>query len=433
MSPAACGGIGAMSCRVLAPIEWPSLRHREGQQKEPGDDCPTNHQSHRPAYRHRHDAASVPAFCRDLVSRTTSRGLRDARSILGHGWSKTTGIYAGSSSRRASRAYNEFLFKQREELKLSVRSRSGDGRHMRTLKHLPLDEWPEADREAFKAAYEAGDVFDETAGPGAHLAEGTRRMIETPIGAGSASSRRTILMISRCHRPSASRLGGCAPSSTISAPRSRASSVALVVQNLYYAARLIAPTTDWAWLRSLKSRLVIPCPPEDRFDRLVPPWCTLDFGIELMGEALKLPITGHKQREIQYRDGLIGHAQSLADTPPQPRGPHRRPPSRIRRLPGRIFSSIRGHQGQARRRASGCRAAPALSAALSREIRPRLLGGSNHDGLWASYQGRPLSGGRIYDIARARITKSSAKPWGFMISVVRPRLFWRWMRLRRSA
>ena len=41
-----------------------------------------------------------------------------ARAILGHAWSKTTRIYAGSSSRRASRAYNDFLFKQREELKL---------------------------------------------------------------------------------------------------------------------------------------------------------------------------------------------------------------------------------------------------------------------------------------------------------------------------
>jgi hypothetical protein len=35
---------------------------------------------------------------------------------------------------------------------------------MRTLKHLPVNEWPEADREAFRAAYEPGDVFDETAG-----------------------------------------------------------------------------------------------------------------------------------------------------------------------------------------------------------------------------------------------------------------------------
>ena len=41
-----------------------------------------------------------------------------ARALLGHGWSKTTRIYAGSSSRRASRAYNQYLLKQREALKL---------------------------------------------------------------------------------------------------------------------------------------------------------------------------------------------------------------------------------------------------------------------------------------------------------------------------
>ena len=45
--------------------------------------------------------------------------------------------------------------------------------------------------------------------------------------------------------------------------------------------------------------------PQDQFDRLVPPLQTLDFGIELMDTALTLPIDGHKQREIQYRDGLL--------------------------------------------------------------------------------------------------------------------------------
>jgi integrase len=40
------------------------------------------------------------------------------RAMLGHAWSKTTRIYAGSSSRRASRAYGQHLFKQREALKL---------------------------------------------------------------------------------------------------------------------------------------------------------------------------------------------------------------------------------------------------------------------------------------------------------------------------
>ena len=61
-----------------------------------------------------------------------------ARAMLGHAWSKTTRIYAGSSSRRASRAYNQHLFKQREALKL-MRSRRKRRRlkTMRTLKHLP--------------------------------------------------------------------------------------------------------------------------------------------------------------------------------------------------------------------------------------------------------------------------------------------------------
>ena len=85
----------------------------------------------------------------------------------------------------------------------------------------------------------------------------------------------------------------------------RPTTVAIAIDNLCYAARLIAPTTDWRWLASIKRRLAARAQPEDRFDRLVPPWHTLDFGIELMDEALSLPITGHKQRELQYRDGLI--------------------------------------------------------------------------------------------------------------------------------
>ena len=102
-----------------------------------------------------------------------------ARAILGHAWGKTTRIYAGSSSRRASQAYNEFLFKQREELKLMRRAQEAGAVTHANAEAFAGERWPEADHEAFKAVYEPGDVFDETAGPGAHLAEGTRRMIET--------------------------------------------------------------------------------------------------------------------------------------------------------------------------------------------------------------------------------------------------------------
>jgi len=46
----------------------------------------------------------------------------------------------------------------------------------RTLKHRPVNKWPEADRAAFRAAYEPGDLSTGPLDQGAHLAAGTRRM-----------------------------------------------------------------------------------------------------------------------------------------------------------------------------------------------------------------------------------------------------------------
>jgi integrase len=44
--------------------------------------------------------------------------METPRALLGHAWSKTTRVYVGSSSRRASRAYNRFVFEKREALRL---------------------------------------------------------------------------------------------------------------------------------------------------------------------------------------------------------------------------------------------------------------------------------------------------------------------------
>ena len=52
--------------------------------------------------------------------------LETARALLGHAWTKTTLIYVGSQSRRASRAYGDFVFAQRENLKLKRKRRSKD-------------------------------------------------------------------------------------------------------------------------------------------------------------------------------------------------------------------------------------------------------------------------------------------------------------------
>jgi hypothetical protein len=284
---------------------------------------------------------------------------------------------------------------------------------MRTLKHLPVNEWPEADREAFRAAYESGDVFDETAGPGAHLADGTRGWIRFTY--------RRWLGFLKANYPDDFSMP---PAERITPERVRAfidhlsaeikpSSVAIIVDHLYAATRLIAPTTDWAWLRSIKSRLATRARPEDRFDRLVPPLQTLDFGIELMDAALTLPMNGRKERESQYRDGLLLALLSLW-------------PIRRRSLAALTVSrhlefddaglNILLHPADTKgKRAESFRVPELLLPYVMRylkEIRSVLFGRSKHDGFWASLGGGPLSEDRFYQFVRARLTARFGKAMG---------------------
>jgi integrase len=66
-------------------------------------------------------------FCATSYLEQHPEDFETAREMLGHAWTKTTRIYAGSSGRRASRAYNQHLLAQREALKLmrSTRQRKG--------------------------------------------------------------------------------------------------------------------------------------------------------------------------------------------------------------------------------------------------------------------------------------------------------------------
>ena len=281
---------------------------------------------------------------------------------------------------------------------------------MGQLKHLPINEWPEADREAFRAAYEPGDVFDETAGPGAHLSQGTRKMIKV-------SYRRWLGFLKANYPddlslPPAERIKPERVRSFIEhiSAESKPITVALVTHLLNAAAKLIAPTTDWAWLGAIKSRLGYRAWPEDRFDRLVPPLQTLDFGIELMDAALKLAKSANKKCEIQYRDGLLLTLESLW-------------PMRRRSLAALTFSghfefddagvNILLHPNDTKaKRAESHRVPEQLVPYIMhylKRIRPVLLGRREHDGFWVSYRGSPLTAGRLYDIGRARTTAKFGK------------------------
>lgn len=284
---------------------------------------------------------------------------------------------------------------------------------MRKPKHLPLDQWPAVDIEAFAVAFAPGDIFDETAGPGAHLVEGTRRMIRTPY--------RRWLGYLKEHYPDTLRQ---APASRIIpdlvrsfidhlSAEVRPTTVVIVIDNLCYAARLLAPEHDWGWLASLKTRLAARAQPEDRFARLVPPWQTFDLGIELMDEAITLPATGHKQREIQYRDGLILAILSLFLL----RRRSLAAPTVSRHLDvnaNGVNMLLFPEDTKAKRAESFWlpeQLVPYFMHYL-KVIRPRLVGPEEHDGFWASYKRRPLSPGRIYDMVRARTKKKFGKAMG---------------------
>jgi integrase/recombinase XerD len=196
-------------------------------------------------------------------------------------------------------------------------------------------------------------------------------------------------------------------------PSLKSSSMAIASAHLYAAARLIAPTADWAWLRSIKSRMVSRARPADRFDRLVPPLQTLNFGIALMDTAVNLPINGRKQREIQYRDGLLLVLLSLWLL--RRRSITSLTVNRHLEFDDAGLNILLLPSDTKAGRAESFRVPDQILPYLMRylkEIRPVLLARRAHDGFWPSFKGAPLVAGRLYDIVRARTNAKFAKAMG---------------------
>ena len=283
---------------------------------------------------------------------------------------------------------------------------------MRKLKHLPLEQWPEADHDAFNVAYQPGDVFDESAGPGAHHSEGWRRMIRTTWSRwlGFLTDHYSADLLK-------------APAERITPDRMRAfvehlsaevrpTTLAMAVAHLYGAACLIAPAVDWRWLSSLKARLAGCSDPKDRFDQLVAPWHTLDLGLEMMEEAVGMP-SARKGRQQYYRDGLL--IALISAWPIRRRSIAALSITRHLEFDAAGMNILLYPEDTKSKRAESFRVPEKLLPYLLhylKEIRPSLLGRNAHDGLWASNKGCPLTAGRIYDIVRARITAKFGKTMG---------------------
>lgn len=145
-------------------------------------------------------------------------------------------------------------------------------------------------------------MFDDTVGPGAHLSLGMRRMVLTAYRRWLGFLDRDALAKPPAHRITRERVRAYVDQ--LSAEM-RPVSIAICLEGLFYVARFSDPARNWSWLLSIARRLRAGVTPQDRFHLLVPGWDTLDYGIRLMDAALALPATGRRNREVQYRDGLL--------------------------------------------------------------------------------------------------------------------------------
>jgi hypothetical protein len=85
-----------------------------------------------------------------------------------------------------------------------------------------------------------------------------------------------------------------------------ARSVAIQIDALYKAARIMVPGIDWTWLKRMKTRLHRAAPSRAAIGPVITSVQLLELGLELMNETM--PRSDHPIRladAVRYRDGLM--------------------------------------------------------------------------------------------------------------------------------
>jgi integrase/recombinase XerD len=172
---------------------------------------------------------------------------------------------------------------------------------------LPFQKWPAEDRIGWESAFKIGDRFDES-GPGAHLAESTRRVWRESYSRflGFISAHRPDLM----HLPPDARIDRLVVADYVAWRRKSCGdvSVAIDLDHLRGALKLICPGVDWSWLLIITKRIAAAAPRRHPKYHLVTSDRFYALGLELMDAAVTdVDAAKHisKAHAFQYRDGLI--------------------------------------------------------------------------------------------------------------------------------
>jgi integrase/recombinase XerD len=284
--------------------------------------------------------------------------------------------------------------------------------------HLPLDEWPAEDGIRWEAAFKTGNRFDES-GPGAHLAESTRRMARESYARflGFVSTHRQHLM----HLPPDARIDRLIVADYVAWRRTSCGevTVAIDLDHLRGALKLVCRGVDWSWLLSITKRIAATAPRRHPRCHLVASDRIYALGRDLMdgavtdANAVKCISKAHA---FQYRDGLIIAFLALI-------------PLRSRTLvamrigiqlvkTGDLWGLDIPAADTKNKRPLDYPIPTELSARIDlylERFRSRIPGAKRHTGVWASNQGRPMCAMAIYE-AVGRRTK---KVFGFGVNLHR--------------
>jgi integrase len=279
--------------------------------------------------------------------------------------------------------------------------------------YLPFNRWPIEDRARWEAAFQTGDRF-EGSGPGSHLAEATRRNLGISYARflGFISADRPDLLELK---PEA-RIDQLVVAEYV-AWRLRSCGygmVAVDLDGLRGALRLMCPGVDWSWLLALAKRIKAAAPRKPRRYHLVTSEQLYALGIELMEQAVaeaKAAKRISKRHAFAYRDGLIIALLALI-------------PLRSRTLVAlRIGKQLvrTGDLWVLDIPAADTKTRRPLDYPISDELctridlylerfRRRIPGADTHTGLWASNKRRPMSAIGIYNAVRRRTKKAFGFP-----------------------
>jgi integrase/recombinase XerD len=170
---------------------------------------------------------------------------------------------------------------------------------------LPLSEWPERDRAAWAAAHHRGGLLDDD-GLAASWAPATSAIIAGGYGRFLSFLAQTGDLAP--HESPATRISRARVEAYIAELRERnhSSTVAGRLLQLVRAAAVMAPNTDWIWLRRIRARVHrMATPARDDRTRLVPATTVVNLGLQLMERAEAKTGLSARQQALLFRDGLM--------------------------------------------------------------------------------------------------------------------------------